>query len=184
MQFIRLQFFTAVILVLVVVGCGPTKIELAEREAYYAARRAELTARQTSLKERADRIVATGGEHPSKPMRDPGYPIVNVISPKLPDDAIAVEGFGVPSSSNEGHYLTWNAVICGNTKAGREILNWRRWYCKGEDQACIYSKWENGEPTFGYYLVDRPDEQGNVIIKLPGIQYEFAPMATPLNENQ
>lgn len=184
MQFIRLQFFTAVILAFVIVGCVPTKIELAEREAYYAARRAELTARQIRLKERADRLIATGEEHPPKPMRDPGYPIVNVISPKLPDDAIAVMGFGFKSSSNEGHYLRWNAVICGNTKAGMEILNWRKWYCKGEDQACIYSNWKNGEPTFGYYLVDRPNEQGNFIIKFSGFQYEFAPMATPLTENQ
>jgi len=184
MQFIRLQFFTAVILALVIAGCGPTKIELAEREAHYAARRAELTARQIRLKERADRLIATGEEHPPKPMRDPGYPIVNCISPKLPDNAIAIMGFGSPSSSNEGHYLGWNAVICANTKAGMEILNWRKWYCKGEGQACIYSKWENGEPTFGYYLVDSPDSKGNVIIKLPGIQYEFAPMATPLTENQ
>lgn len=141
MKKISMVFLAFSMVFTVLVGCGPTKQELAKRHRLEEERKALIVERQMKLKDQVSRRIAAGEAQPNKP-NDPGYEIVNLIRPKLSDDAITIRGLpGVDG-------LLPSNVICGNTKGGREILEWRRWYCKDQPEDCIYSVWKDGQPTF------------------------------------
>jgi len=146
-------FLLLLIVLTVFVGCGPTKKQLAERQRLEEER----VVRQMKLKEQAAarvaRRIAAGEVQPNKP-NDPGYEICCCLQPKPGDDVVSMH---IPRMSHSGA----NNIICGNTKAGKEILKWRKWYCKGQPASCIYAEWKEGQPTFGETL------QYPTLIKLP-----------------
>ena len=94
---------------------------------------------------------------------DPGYPIVNCISPKPSPSYYAIK---VPPI---GKWSVIQGVICENTDAGKKVLEWREWYCGTIEKDianirdCVVSWWghkykfpgkhygivENKKETFG-----------------------------------
>ena len=78
---------------------------------------------------------------------DPGYPVAICVHPKeLPEDTAFI-------NFNPG-FLGQVQYICGNKNAGKQIVAWRSWYCKGcrKESDCIAGKWVNGEPAFSEVL--------------------------------
>jgi hypothetical protein len=131
-----------VMLCVMIAGCGPTKQELAAREADRKAEEQEISQIKAQLKKSAQLREASGERIPPK-VEDPGYGVGDCVKPKLPDNIISIYAPGI------------GTFVCGNTKAGSKILAWRKWYCKGVElsreryKKCVLSEWENGEPTFG-----------------------------------
>ncbi len=123
-------------------GCGPTKQEIAAREAARLAAEQELMKLRSQLREHAEERRNAGEQEPTRPM-DPGYPVANCVQPKdLPEDTAFIN-----FNPGLGGLVQF---ICGNTNAGKQIVAWRSWYCKGcqKKYSCIAGRWVKGEPTF------------------------------------
>jgi hypothetical protein len=170
-----MKLFTLVSIILpagmgLITGCGPTKQEMRKNDA--AAERERI---QADLKNQAELRAASGDNVPLR-VADPGYPVANCITlknlrtpdemkcllpdstlgrcgtPNLSDDTVSVEF--VPRGVLPG-IVPKSRYVCGNTKAGAQVVAWRRWYCRGSGLApelyarCVLSEWRNGSPTFG-----------------------------------
>jgi hypothetical protein len=124
-------------------SCGPSKKEIAEREARRDAEKAKIAELRRALRLQSQERISSGERVPPK-VKDPGYWIVDCVSPELPEDAVAVVGTGFGASKH----------ICGNTTGGKEIVAWRKWYCDGSEhfERCVLSRWVDGQPTFGEIL--------------------------------
>jgi hypothetical protein len=93
---------------------------------------------------------------------DPGYPVAECIRPKPPGDTFTIStATGITGMNLLDAMDPLGPVgtdfVCGNTKAGAAIVEWRKWYCEGSSDlyACVLAKWEDGEPTFGPYVLGR-----------------------------
>lgn len=163
------QIITATVLLSgILAACGPTQKEIAEREAWEKMFQEQLKVKasrvadmRATLRSRNAERVAAGMVSPTK-VPDPGYPVAECIRPKPPDDTFTISiatgmtGFEMLDAiSPLGEVGT--DFVCGNTKAGLVIIKWRRWYCEGSSdlKACVLAKWEDGEPTFGPYVLGR-----------------------------
>ena len=118
-------------------SCGPTLEEIRSREQAREKEQETLRNRQESLKKKYEERINAGELGPPK-VEDLGYSVVTCIYPRPPEDYCYI--------TNDK--FTWG-YICGNTPQGKEIIAWRKWYCKGEDASCVLSRWKNGQPTFG-----------------------------------
>jgi hypothetical protein len=132
------MIFAFIMLSLTIVGCGPSKKELAAQKA--AEQR--ILQIKTQLRENAKSREASSERIPPR-VEDPGYEVRECNVPKLPQEVGFISTSGCGSS------------VCGNTSAGNEIVAWRKWYCEGinlttaQYRSCVLARWKDGEPTFG-----------------------------------
>ena len=131
----------SVMLSVMIAGCGPTKQEIAAREAARKAKEQEILQIKAKLRKSAQLREASGERIPPR-VEDPGYKVREcIVKPKLP------QGIGFISSG-------CGSSVCGNTTAGSKIVAWRKWYCEGADltqsqyERCVLAEWKGGEPTF------------------------------------
>jgi len=144
--------FTLFILVLeVLVGCssGPT---LQEREAQKEARRQARVIAQDSLEAEVVKRQADGQTMPKR-VSNPEFPVAKCSSPQLTEETAALD---------TGIYLA--SFVCENTQAGKEVVAWRAWYCKGKDREhlCVFGRWDDGIPSYSGQL------SSNSNVTLPG----------------
>jgi hypothetical protein len=117
-------------------SCGPSNEELRLREQARAKQQVVLRTRQEVLKHNAEERVRAGDKGPPKIYDDPGHRVATCYVPKPPDVAVSFE-------------TPFGKYVCGNSSAGKAVVEWRKWYCKGESDNCVLSEWRNGQPTFG-----------------------------------
>jgi hypothetical protein len=169
---IRLRFVQIIAPIVLLSGilaaCGPTQKEIAEREKWQTwfqeqskAKALRVENMRVTLRSRNAERVAAGMVSPTK-VPDPGYPVAECIRPKPHDDT-----FTISTATGKTGFDVLDAIdplgpvgtdfVCGNTKAGAAIVEWRKWYCEGSSDlyACVLAKWEDGEPTFGPYVQGR-----------------------------
>ncbi len=115
---------------------------------------------------------------PAAPERvtDQGYPAGTCVSPA--DDTVSA--LSMPAMGSIG---IRGGVLCDNTTAGRRVLAWREWFCRGfETEAdrvrdCVVAWWQDGYraprlPPNGYgYTVDTNFE----IRMSPAVTFIVAP---------
>lgn len=129
-------FYIGILITILLTACGPTKEELRIRTDARAKEQEILRTRQEALEHSAEERVKAGDKGPLK-VNDPGFRVVTCYEPAPPDEAVSLK-------------TPFGSYVCGNTSAGSKVVEWRKWYCKGESDDCVLSKWTDGQPTFGY----------------------------------
>ena len=127
------------LLSVILTGCGPSKKEIAARE----ASRQEILRLKTQLRNSAQMRRASADNAVPPRVYDPGYEVRMCEIPAIPQKI----GFMV--------FPGCGSCVCGNTAGGSKIVAYRKWYCEGahltKDQyrRCVVSEWKFGEPAFG-----------------------------------
>lgn len=94
----------------------------------------QLAEHRRAFSERVAARMQAGEVPPDKP-DDPGFGIVRCLGLQTAPTTLGTPmGFG-------------SKVICGNSRGGRQILDYRQWYC-GDTEDCVLGTWADGQPTF------------------------------------
>jgi hypothetical protein len=131
------------VMIAIVFGCGPSKEQIARRNAINEQSQIEKNQKQLAIKSRQDTLRAQkqhrieASEKVPTRVEDPGYAIV--ICENVKED-IARPWIELPPNIK---------MICGNTIQGNQIIAYRQWYCENDiDKSCIYGIWKDDEPQF------------------------------------
>lgn len=163
---------------LLLTACGAPPLS-PEEKARLEARIAEEKTMQAREKQEFEAEVARRtAADPAAPERVPdhGYPAGTCVSPQ----GDTISEFALPTMGDVG---IGGGVVCDNTTAGRRVLAWREWFCRGFETGpdrvrnCVLAWWQDGyraprTPPRGYgYTVDKRFE----MTIAPGASFIVAP---------
>lgn len=154
---IQLAIFMLVLMAFSGCSSGPT---LQEREAQREARRQAIAIAQNKLEAEVVNRQADGETMPERVV-NPEFPVARCSAVQLTQDTAAI---------NTGIYLA--SFVCENTQAGKKVVEWREWYCKGKERErlCVLGRWDDGIPSYSGQL------SANSNVGLPdGSVYRFTP---------
>jgi|GEM_PF-2762549 len=154
---IPLTIFMLVLMTLSGCSSGPT---LQERKAKREARQQAIAIAQDKLEAEVANRQANGEIMPERVV-NPEFAVARCSSEQLTQDTAAIDT-GFYSSS----------FVCENTQAGKKVVEWREWYCKGKERKhlCVLGRWDDGIPSYSGQL------SANSNVGLPdGSVYRFTP---------
>ena len=154
---IPLTVFILALMVLSGCASGPTS---QEREAQREARRQAIAIAQDKLEAEVVNRQANGETMPERAV-NPEFAVARCSSVQLTQDMAAIDT-GIYSAS----------FVCQNTLAGKKVVEWREWYCKGKEheRLCVLGRWNDGVPSYSGRL------SANSNVSLPGGGvYRFTP---------
>jgi hypothetical protein len=135
-------------------GHGTLNVLLAMLATTVVANAAEPAPDELAAVERSVQDRIAKGEKPPATPADPGYPIMRCTGLEpVPTVFSAPADSGLPGMMMRMQVGS-SQVICGNSIEGAQILAYREWYCGGQADDCVLSKWVDGHPT----LARQPSE--------------------------